>query len=430
MDRTDMYITAEVYSILLSLYVLGLICACVQMEKEHRKHFINILCIIVVNLLANIAVLALNGADGKAARLLLILANVLEYSFGYLLSFVFSRYLIYRISDFKRKRAQTNVFLAILLVQVLILFFSQIFDIYYYIDADNNYVRTETFWVSQIIAFVPLVIDFILCMVYRKRFSVKELLGVISYIALPIITMSVQAAYDGLNLFLPATAICVAVMFALIMDDQRTSYEQREKTISDMRSSIMLSQIQPHFLYNTLSAIAQLCEEDPSKAKSATITFSDYLYGNMKSLSNAKKIPFEEELLHVDKYVSLEKIRFNDAIDVRYEIAAKDFTIPPLTLQPVVENAIKHGVSLREDGGKIVISSNEYADRYEITVEDDGVGFDPEKVYNDTRLHIGLSNVRLRLEMVCNGKLTVKSRIGKGTKVQITIPKPKGCENE
>lgn len=201
------------------------------------------------------------------------------------------------------------------------------------------------------------------------------------------------------------------------------NYQKMQNELLQMRVSIMVSQIQPHFLYNSLTSIAQLCEKNPTKAKKATIEFSEYLRRNMNSLKEKAPVPFERELKHLETYLSLEKMRFGDDLNVKYDIKATDFLIPSLTVQPLVENAVKHGVGMKEDGGTVTISTREYSDRFEVIVSDDGVGFDTTKAPDDGRTHVGMENVRNRLKTMCNAVVEIRSKIGEGTVATIKIPK-------
>lgn len=193
--------------------------------------------------------------------------------------------------------------------------------------------------------------------------------------------------------------------------------------LEDNRIAIMLSQIQPHFLYNSLTSIAQLCEKDPKKAKKTTIAFSEYLRHNMRSLSLREPLPFAAELEHVKTYLSIEQIRFGDRLHIVYEIGATDFMLPALTLQPIVENAVKHGVGMKRGGGTVTITTAETADAILLTVRDDGVGFDPAAPLSTERRHVGIENVRSRLAALSHGTLTVTSAPGEGTIAVIALPK-------
>lgn len=199
--------------------------------------------------------------------------------------------------------------------------------------------------------------------------------------------------------------------------------QKMEYDLLQMRISIMASQIQPHFLYNSLTSIAQLCEKNPQQAKKATIEFADYMRHNMNSIKDSKPVPFDTELTHLKTYLSLEKMRFGDDLEIVFDIETTDFVIPSLAVQPLVENAVKHGVGMKEDGGTVRISTREYDDRYEIVVSDDGVGFDTTKKPDDGRTHVGMENVKTRLQTMCNAEVVITSEINKGTVSKIIIPK-------
>ena len=119
-------------------------------------------------------------------------------------------------------------------------------------------------------------------------------------------------------------------------------------------------------------------------------------------------------------------MRFEDELDIVYDIQAQDFFLPALTVQPLVENAVKHGVGDTLNGGMVKISSKELDDCFEIEISDNGAGFDTESISNDNETHVGIDNVRSRLELMCNGSLEIESELGKGTTVTVKIPRG-GC---
>ena len=191
--------------------------------------------------------------------------------------------------------------------------------------------------------------------------------------------------------------------------------------LTESRVSTMMSQIRPHFIYNTLGSIEQLCKIDPPKAADLVHNFAKYLRGNFGELDNPKPILMSQEMEHVHHYVSIENVRFPD-MTFTFEMECEDFYIPALTVQPIVENAIKHGLMKLPRGGTINVISYETDTDYIISVEDDGVGFDTGALI-DERKHVGLRNIRERLKVMVNGTLDIESTVGVGTKVLITIPK-------
>lgn len=197
-----------------------------------------------------------------------------------------------------------------------------------------------------------------------------------------------------------------------------------EKELEESRIAIMLSQIHPHFIFNALGTIRGLCREDPDQAWRALGDFSAYLRANMNALTNEKSIPFAMELAHVEAYLRLEQMRMGERLNVVYDIQYKDFFIPPLMLQPLVENAVKHGLFYKADGGTVVIRSRYTDGRIILTVEDDGLGFEVSAQNDDfhQRQHHGLENVRSRIEKMLGGSLQVKSYPEHGSMVTLEFP--------
>ena len=138
-----------------------------------------------------------------------------------------------------------------------------------------------------------------------------------------------------------------------------------------------------------------------------------------------KTIPFAEELAHVECYLKIEKARFRENLNVIYSVKCQDFEVPPLSVQPLVENAVKHGIAKKRGGGVVTISSRQTETTYQITVSDTGVGFDVERYMEDGKVHVGLMNVRQRLHSIMNATVDVTSVPGNGTTVTVTIPKKK-----
>ncbi len=198
---------------------------------------------------------------------------------------------------------------------------------------------------------------------------------------------------------------------------------QLEKELEDSRVRIMLSQLQPHFIFNVLNTIYYLCGKDPAAARLSIDKFSTYLRNNLDSLTQKELIPFKQEMDHVQTYLELEKIRFEDDLSVVYDIEAANFRIPVLTVQSIVENAVKHGITKKRGGGTVRIVTREEKLHYRISVTDTGIGFDQTKKSEGGRNHVGIQNVRARLESMVNGKLLIESVPGKGTVVTVLIPK-------
>ena len=215
-------------------------------------------------------------------------------------------------------------------------------------------------------------------------------------------------------------SVTCATFFYYIWLHLNFLYEHENALKAEQRIKIMMSQIQPHFLYNTLATIQSLCLIDPQEAFETTGKFGAYLRNNIDSLEQSGLIPLKKELDHTRIYADIEMLRF-PKIKVEYHIDADDYCVPLLTIQPLVENAIRHGVRNCENG-LIEIISKKTDNAFEIIIRDNGVGFETEKLLSADSKHIGIKNVRERVENMCGGTLTINSRINEGTTVTIRIP--------
>ena len=196
----------------------------------------------------------------------------------------------------------------------------------------------------------------------------------------------------------------------------------KRNSVRSLKQTMYVSQLQPSFVSTTLMKIRDL-PGNPQEMKEAIVLFDKYLHNNFKSAEETA-IPFSKELEHVQLYVGLEKLRFKDKLQVNFDIRDEDFEIPPLILQMVVENAIKHGITKKENGGTVNITTEKNNTDHVITVKDDGVGFDVNQpVERGGRNHIGIANSKKRLSEVLGGRITIVSEINKGTVATITIPR-------
>ena len=198
---------------------------------------------------------------------------------------------------------------------------------------------------------------------------------------------------------------------------------QAEKLRSDLEQNriiLAMRQIRAHFIFNTLNAISGMCKYDPQKADETVIQFARYLRGNIDIMQEDRLESFDVALQHLEDYMALEQVRFEDQISFDTDIEATDFLLPPLVLQPLVENAIKHGMNPDGEGVSIYLHTWRENGGVMITVMDDGVGFDTNSEIAKTS--VGLSNVRFRLKQMADGELRIHSVPGEGTTVTIYIP--------
>lgn len=198
---------------------------------------------------------------------------------------------------------------------------------------------------------------------------------------------------------------------------------QAERLRGDLEQSrivLAMSQIRAHFIFNILNAISGMCKYDPEKADATLIRFARYLRGNIDVMQEDQLEPFSASLQHLQDYIALEQIRFGDRIRFQTEISVQDFHLPPLVLQPLVENSIKHGLTPKKEGGTITLRTERREEQIIITVADDGVGFSTENAPG--KGSVGLSNVRFRLKQLVDGELQMESTPGQGAVMTLTLP--------
>ena len=254
-----------------------------------------------------------------------------------------------------------------------------------------------------------------------KKLSLREKSAFGLYCILPLVAIILQNLFQGYAIAYLSVIIAIEMLFLFLNVQKNIALAQEEEKNKDAQIKLMLSQIKPHFVYNSLSSISTLITIDPQKAQTALDDFTEYLRTNISSLTEVRCIPFEDELKHIQTYVALEKMRFADRINVVYDVLATDFYVPPLTIQPIVENAIKHGILGRIEGGTLTIKTREAGDKVTVEITDDGVGFDIRSVNFEENKHLGLKNIAYRLSKMCKADISVESKLGVGTTVLVTF---------
>ncbi|WP_178024379.1 sensor histidine kinase [uncultured Paenibacillus sp.] len=227
--------------------------------------------------------------------------------------------------------------------------------------------------------------------------------------------------------------VVVVLVFVALNETVRETLEKNQQRLAEAKEAeiaFLRSQIQPHFLNNALNSIAVLCVEDPPQAKQLTLDLSQYLRSGLNFKQMDTFTTLENELELTQAYVNIEKARFGDRLAIEYEIEAdSNRLIPPLILQPLVENAIKHGLMSSVRGGIVKISVREMDEKLRFSVEDNGCGMSEAKrqevLGSDSgRRGIGLRNIARRIKLLYDASLQVKSAVGVGTKVFFELPYP------
>lgn len=354
---------------------------------------------------------------------LLLTGTVLFYVASAFVLYFFARY-ITEYMNLERNARKVCLYsvMAVCAIQIVFALISPFTGSYFYVT-DTGYQRGSLFIVSQL---VPLFCYFLfttLVILYHKRLKRREIAFFLLYIFVPLGGGAAQMFTRGIAVVNIGVALALLFILVNIQFEHEMALREQERKLTEQRIDIMLSQIQPHFLYNALGTIAYLCRHDPLKAEKATQEFAMFLRGNMDSLKKREPIPFEKELNHVMSYLSLEQQRFQERLQVVYDIGTKDFYIPSLSLQPLVENAVRHGILRKKEGGTITIRTAEMGEYAVVTIADDGIGIENAKhsLELGDHMRIGIENVRSRIQTMVEGSMDIQSS-NQGTIVTLKIP--------
>lgn len=395
-------------------------------NKEKRKWLLLMQLSCAILLGSDAVAWAFRGYPGTIGFWVVKISNFLVFLYSDIMLMMYHGYVccyLFEKHPEQKNRIWINAVYALCSLGMLLVMVSQFTDLYYTIDAQNLYHRNPAYIISMIIPVCGMLLDLGMLIRYRKNVSREILVSMASYEVLLLAAVIAQSFYYGVSLINIAICISMILIFVSAMVEQNRELASKQEEAADLRVELMLSQIKPHFIYNALTVIQRLCVKDPKLAQETVAEFATYLRGNLEALDRKTPVYFEKELEHVQCYLAIEKKRFGDRVNVVYDIQDEDFVIPALTLQPLVENAIKHGICKKEEGGTVWISTERKNDVVYIVVKDDGVGF--QKMQAEGKEHVGMRNVESRLRSMCGGTLEIESTPGKGTMAMITLPQKK-----
>ncbi len=292
-----------------------------------------------------------------------------------------------------------------------------------FFDQSGKLVMTAFYYVGQVFGYLIVILLIIMLITNITLFSPSRIVLYFLYFGIPL-TLSILRATLGIpNL----VYFSIAVVFFLLYQFEHIEAQRRmlieKNRMTEAELAMMIQQVQPHFMYNVFNSIYYLCDKDPSAAQEAIGEFADYFRVNLDAITTQKPINIMDEIRNTEMYVYLEKLRFEDNLVVEYDIGAKDFQLPALAIRPLVGNAVKHNMNKTDHPLHVRISTREFPDRYEVTVRDDGVGYKMGVIPDDGRKHVGLANLRRRLELICGGSLEISGKSGVGTIAVIKLPK-------
>ena len=366
------------------------------------------------------------GNTTAAGYYMVRISNAGVYIFNYMLIVVSTGYLCASVKKKSEQWAGLWMASAVAGAGIALIVITQFYPLLYRFDETNHCMRCDWFFLAHAIALLGVVLELVMLTKYRTSFEKNKLIVLYIYLLMPMIALIWQLFFYGISLLQIMNTISLMCLFMVDAFRQTQKLVAKERELNDMKIQVVLSQIKPHFMYNVLNTITYLCDKDASVAKKALYDFSMYLRGNLDSLTSRALVPLDRELDLVERYLSLQKLRMGDELNIIYDIEDNGYMLPPMTLEPFVENAVAHGLAKADEGGTLSIRTRLGEQNHEITIRDDGVGFDPASYHiggEGEHQSIGIENVRKRLWSMCKGTVTISSEKGKGTAILICIPR-------
>ena len=402
-----------VFSALVTLFLL--IGAITDMNRKSR-FMSSFIILLISNILMQLGEAGIWFFAGELENIVLLnISAMMSMVFSYVLISAYAHCLTEFVCERKKVSFVPNyIILAICSIYILLSVISLFNGMFFSFDENGCFVNGPMYGLVRAFDLIVIIIGIFWVMCYRKILTLREISFLISFNVLPLLSMTLQRFWEPTPQYMAVT-LSLIVIYVLF-------HGEITRQLADSRISIMLSQIQPHFMHNMLTTIMYMCRTEPEEAERTVGQFADYLRANMDSLTLKQCIQFETELKHVKTYWSLEEKRFGDKIRAVYDIQENSFMLPSLTIQPIVENAVKHGM---RKGKQLTVTIRTYSDvnNYYVEINDDGRGFDVNAFENDGKSHIGIKNVQQRLKMMCGGELMVNSVPDQGTDAVIKIPK-------
>lgn len=392
----------------------------------------------------SVIVMVTEGTESEVWRSIKIVSIFGYYAAGAFQTLLFLQLVKTHIAEKNNMKKLGYVVTAVQLLQVpclALLAATPFTGALYYIDDGNYYERGELFGVwhyTTIASFVFIIA--VIALNWKKLDSfLKKIVITAAVIPLTAFIFNFvhsEVSWNNLSASLLAMIIymlyeknraSVTVQAVTELAETRRKLAERELALEQSKNETLMAQIQPHFINNSLMAIRAQCVNYPEVYESIT-NFSLYLRSNFEALGNTQKIGFDREMESIEAYLALEQQNFGDRLKVEYDIDFDNFSIPPLIVQPLVENAVRHGIATREKGGTVRIKTRYNDDVITVEVTDEGKGSSNITNQQNARRGIGIENVRARLKYMNNGELEIIPDEN-GTTARLTFTLRGGMDN-
>lgn len=407
-----------VASVFVFILMVGLIAT--KDKNKRVKCMINIFLAHIIMLMTDVIAYMFQTQNDNSIYVALVMVN-LSYFACYAWIYFYHQMVIIQLEEMMNvNRIYRKYVLWVCIIMCVLWFISNWTGFFFTFTMKGDFIYSKHHFLSQDVGAAMVVFDAMVAIVHRRKLGRRRTISICSFLFFAIILIWIDKMVgSAFPMYLGMTAS--SLMFYLFLYQERENIiKENAVEIEHLNREILISQLQPHFLVNTLTTINYLCDTDTDTTKKAIKEFTSYLRTNIDSLNNHELVPFESEYKNILSYMRLERLRYSERLIINTDgVTVTDFMMPTLILQPIVENAINHGVCKKVGGGTVFIITKEKSDCYEIIIKDNGVGFDTSEIPDRG----GIANSIQRLDIMCSGKLEVFSEPELGTRVKIILPK-------
>ena len=419
MSLNQLYFFLSGAVLVLSVLIFWIAVIIPGMNQWNKRFFVTLFAIFVLYTISAFVDFMVYGDPSLA------LSEKIAAYFEYLLiSIPMPMFTAYLLRTCGEDWLKNKIFRAVIIlwgIYFILLAIAQFTTIFYYITPDNQFIEGSWHFFMVAPMFAVMIINLFGVIRRRNKLSTKYFVAFMIHLLPLQISLFINCIISEMEvLVVLSECISILSLFAIILYDQIEQYFSQQREIANQRANIMVLQMRPHFIYNAMMSIYYLCAKDAKKAQQVTLDFTTYLRKNFNAIASEDTVPFSDELEHTRAYLAVEQVQFEDSLFVEYDTPHEEFRLPPLTLQPIVENAVKHGMDPENAPLCIKIQTRTTNLGSEIVVEDSGSGFSPSG--DDFEPHTALANIQQRLEIMCGGKMTINPRAGGGTVVTVIIP--------
>ena len=402
-----------------------------QVSIPFTKELIAFFSAVLIYNITDTATLIFGGLESTAAYYTMRIGIFIYYLTGAFLTVfllrVVKEHIVRDDGSAALQRLLTGLQLLVI-PNVILLLLTPFFNVIYSFDDMNRYVREWGYYIWQIITLLAFLFIGITVARYWKRIDRFTKQIVVTAAFIPTLGFIVGMLFSTSVNINSITVSLAAILMFMFYEKNKTkvtlqyglALAEAKAELAETRLRLMQAQIKPHFINNAMIAVQEVCYTDPERAAELLDHFARYLRNNIIAVGSTEPVPFADEVQAIKEYLALEHAdtgkRFQFAFDLQYT----DFKVPALSIEPLAENAVKHGIDRYSADGRVILSSYREEDSIHVVIKDNGEGFD----MNDETLGkggIGLKNAEQRLRQMCGGTLEIRHENG-WTEAEIIIP--------